>query len=73
MNNTELYEAVKKHFNTNDVVTGKGGYFVKGQGFISIAKARRLTGIKAQERNFKPRMSAYGDYAWIAKINRISL
>ena len=71
MNNPELYEAIKKYFNIDNVMTGKGGYFVKGHGFVSTGKARRLTGIKAQERNFRPRISAYGDYAWIAKLNHI--
>ena len=52
---------------------GKGGFWLKGQGFISLAKARQLTGIKGTARKPKMVISAFGDWAWVAKINRIKL
>ena len=67
----ELLEAVKTYYKTQDVLTGKGGFFIKGHGFITIAKARRLTGIKAQPRTKHARIMPYGDYATIAQINGI--
>lgn len=50
---------------------GKGGFFIQGQGWISMAAARRLTGIQAEPRVARERIAAYGDYAWIAAINRV--
>jgi hypothetical protein len=41
--------------------------------WVSIAQARKITGLKAPERNERVRVSAYGDYATIAQINRIRL
>lgn len=35
----------------------------------TIAQARKLTGMKAPERNFSPRMSAWGDWATVAMMN----
>lgn len=54
-----------------DVISGKGGFWAKGKGFYTIAQARKLTGIKATPRNYKPIVSAWGDYATIAQINRV--
>ena len=58
----------KKHY---DVIFGKGGFWIKGLGFYTIAKARKLTGIKAPPRKQRMVMSAWGDYATIAQINGI--
>jgi len=55
--------------NTSDVLQGKGGFWVKGHGFYTIAKARQITGIKATPRKPQMVMSAWGDYATIAQIN----
>ena len=66
----ELFDAVKSHFNA-EVCTGKGGFFVRGYGFISTSKARKLTGIKAETRQPRQVITAYGDYATIAMINRV--
>ena len=42
----ELIKALKKHYKA-DVAYGKGGFFVRGKGHITISKARKITGIKA--------------------------
>ena len=68
----ELLEALKSHFNS-EVLTGKGGFFIKGHGFITIAQARRITGIKAKPRTKHARIMPYGDYATIAQINGIKI
>jgi len=54
----------------SDIVAGKGGFWIKGKGFYTIAQARKLTGIKAAPRNERPVMRALGDYATIAQLNR---
>jgi len=59
----------KKHY---DVCFGKGGAWIKGKGFYTIAQARKLTGIPVEHpRTHRQQISAYGDYATIAMINRI--
>ncbi|KKM19714.1 hypothetical protein LCGC14_1652790 [marine sediment metagenome] len=68
--NKALKDALAKHLGIDsvDVLQGKGGFWVKGQGFWTIAKARRVTGIKATPRPRRERITAYGDYATIAAI-----
>ena len=68
MTDIDLKSALEKHFNA-PVLAGKGGFFVKGHGFVSTAKARKLTGIKGKTRNPPTRLSAWGDYATIAMLN----
>jgi hypothetical protein len=53
-----------------EVITGKGGFFIKGEGFKSVAQARKMVNIKAPEREFRPRQGAWGDYATIAMLNQ---
>jgi len=55
----------------HEVITGKGGFHIRGKGFVSLAQARRMTGIKAPKRNFRGRIGPYGDLAWVAAINRV--
>ncbi len=50
------------------VLQGKGGFWIRGHGFITLAKARKLTGVKAPSRE-RQRMPAWGDYATIAMLN----
>lgn len=52
------------------VLHGKGGFWIKGHGFVTIAKARRMTGVPAPERRVRERVPAWGDYAIIAMMNR---
>jgi len=53
-----------------DLMYGKGGFFVRGGGFISLAKARRMTGIKGPKRNPRLIQPAWGEYAIIAMLNK---
>jgi hypothetical protein len=50
------------------VLTASGGFFVKNEGFVSLASARRRTGIMAPNRKHQPRQVAWGEYATIAAI-----
>ena len=63
----ELLKALKKHYKT-EVLYGKGGFFVKGKGHISMATARRVTGIKPEPRERRAKSGGYGDYAIMRKI-----
>ncbi len=72
----KLGEALSKHFNvphdTDHIVSGKGGFWVRGYGFFTYAKARKLTGMPIENpRPRKQHMMPYGDYATIAMINGI--
>ena len=68
---TELAEKLGLH--QWDCLKGKGGYWIKGKGFYTIAQARKITGIRAIPRKTSMCLSAYGDYATIALINRIKI
>jgi len=75
-NNPILGEELTKHcgvsFDTDHIVSGKGGFWVRGHGFFTYAKARRLTGLPVEHpRPRRPRISAYGDYATLTMINGI--
>ena len=53
-----------------EVLGGKGGFWLRGHGHVTTAKARRMTGITAEPRIRRERV-AYGDYAQlIAFVNR---
>lgn len=55
-----------------EACAGKGGFFVKDRGFVSLRDARKETGISmAKTRTPGTRVSAYGDYAMIACLNGI--
>lgn len=50
--------------------TAKGGFFVEGRGFVSLAQARKETGINmAQKREASQVQGAWGEYGWLAAIN----
>ena len=71
-----LGEALTKYcgvpFDTDYICSGKGGFWVRGHGFFTYAKARKLTGMPVENpRTRKPRILAYGDYATIAMINGV--
>jgi len=64
----KLLSELKKYFNA-EVLTAKGGFFVKGHGFISISKARKLTNVVSEmKRQPKSKTGGYGDYAILRKI-----
>ncbi len=68
----ELTKKLGVSFDTDHIVSGKGGFWVRGHGFFTYAKARKLTGLPVEHpRPRRPHMSAYGDYATIAMINGI--
>ena len=73
----ELTKKLGVAFNTDHIVSGKGGFWVRGHGFFTYAKARKLTGLPVEHprprKPRKPRISAYGDYATIAIINGVKL
>ena len=56
-----------------EVLQGKGGFWIHGHGFITLAKARKLTGIKAAPRPRYERIPAWGDLATIAMLNHVRL
>ena len=64
----EIIKKLKQKHKT-DVISGKGGFFIKGKGHISIAKARKETGVKAAPRQKRGKTGGYGDYAIIRKIS----
>lgn len=51
------------------VIQGKGGFFVKGHGFISLRKARELTGHPSPPRVKRDRVMPWGDYATVVAMN----
>ncbi len=55
-----------------EVMYVKGSFISKAGTRYSITKARKITGIVAPKRNFTQRISAYGDWAIVAKMNGIS-
>jgi len=64
----KLVEALKKHYKA-DVLSAKGGFFIKGKGFITLTNARKITGIKSiVKRTPRGKTGGYGDYAIIRKI-----
>ena len=51
----ELGRALCAKLGSDDWCTGKGGgFWVKGHGFFTVAKARKLTGIAAKKRVVRP-------------------
>lgn len=65
----DLRLAVEKYYGS-PALAGKGGFFIKGHGFITTAKARKVTGVKGKTRNPPKKLSAWGDYATIAMLNQ---
>ena len=53
-----------------DACAGKGGFFLRGRGFVSLRKARRETGINmAKTRQPAMVQGAWGDYAIVKMLN----
>jgi hypothetical protein len=69
MSDNDLKEGLKRHYGS-DVISGKGGFWVKGHGFHSTAKARSVTGLPGKKRTPRARQGAWGDYATVAMLNR---
>jgi hypothetical protein len=60
-----------------EVMTASGGFMVRGQGFWTFAKARKVVGITAESQGLDRQPAtaapAWGDYAAIAAFNGIRL
>ena len=70
----ELTKKLGVSFDTDHIVSGKGGFWVREHGFFTYAKARKLTGLPVEHpRPRKQRIMPYGDYATIAMINGVKL
>lgn len=52
-----------------EVIYGKGGFWIKDEGFITLAQARKMTGVAAPKREKREEIQPYGDYATIFMIN----
>ncbi len=56
----------------HEVLRGKGGgFWIKGEGHVSTAQARRRTGIAAPRRERRAEKAPWGDFAVIAALNGI--
>lgn len=53
-----------------EVCFGKGGFWIRGQGFITLAQARRLTGIAGPKHERRARVVFGGDWGMIGALNR---
>ena len=52
-----------------EVLYNSGTFAIRGKGLVSLAQARKMTGIQAPKREVRERVTAYGDWAWVAAIN----
>jgi hypothetical protein len=52
-----------------EVLSGKGGFWIKGEGFLTLAQARKRTGIAAPEREARPQQQPWGEFATITLLN----
>lgn len=72
MDGSEINALGNKLANGREWCYGKGGFWVEGDRFYTLAEARRITGIQpANKRNPAQHIGAYGDWAWVAAINHI--
>jgi hypothetical protein len=56
-----------------EVLTGKGGFFVRGRGFRTLAQARTDTGINMSQPRIRRDRIVYGDYAWMLAISNAKI
>lgn len=66
----DVFAALEGQHGKGNVMGGKGGFWIKGQGHITTAKARRATGVAAPKRQMRGRVPAYGDWGYVAALNR---
>lgn len=59
------------HDDGKQACTAPGGFFVRGEGFVSTAALKRRYGIVSEPRTKQERIGAYGDYAIVAMLNGI--
>lgn len=53
----------------HEVLGGKGGFWLRGRGYVSLEQARRMTAIAAPKREPHGRQLPWGDFAAIVAIN----
>ena len=63
-----LFDALKQYYKTNDICYGKGGFFIRGIGFKTIAQARKLTGLKPNCTRQANNNIINNDYNWLCRI-----
>lgn len=52
-----------------EALKGKGGFWIRNEGWISLAQARKRTGLAAVPRQIRPRQTAYGEWAIVAALS----
>ena len=52
-----------------EAVYGKGGFWLRGEGFKTFAQARKIAGVEAEHIERQARITPYGDYATIAALS----
>jgi len=72
MTDKKLCEALKGIYG-EFIMVGRGGFWIKDHGFVTLAQARKITGIRGKERKKRIAVNAWGDYATIAMINGVKL
>ena len=64
---SRLVKELNKYFKS-EALFGKGGFFIKGKGFITLPQARKITGLKGKPRVKREVSGGYGEYATLRKI-----
>ena len=66
----ELLPALQKLYGKENILAGKGGYWIKNKGFITTSQARKITGIKSSQTR-QPAMvvGPAGEWAFVAMFN----
>ena len=52
-----------------EAIYGKGGFWLRDQGFKTFAQARKIAGVEAEYIERQARATPYGDYATIAALS----
>ena len=58
----------KQYYKIDDICYGKGGFFIKGIGFKTVAQARKLTGLKPDCTRQANNNIINNDYNWLCRI-----
>ncbi len=56
-----------------EVLTARGGFFIRGRGFVTYSQAKSLAELRGKLTDREapqPRVGAYGEWAFVAAINR---
>ena len=55
----------------DSLMFGKGGGWIRGEGFRTLAQLRTRYGVPTPRRERRERVPAWGDFATVAMLNRI--